>query len=312
MSARNRNSVAKSKSSDCKYSRDDFKREFPDDAACLDWLWHYLYADAENRCYCVKCDKQRKHHRITTRASYACDTCGNHVYPMAGTIFEHSSTSLQLWFEAIFLMSSTRCGVSTKHLERELGVTYKTAWRMFHQIRKLLAEENRLSGTVEVDETFVGGKSRAPYRGRSTTKKAAVFGMVERGGRVVAKVVPHTGTLALIPAIQERVIPATTIYSDEWTPYMQLGKLGYRHRRIHHLAKVYVDGDVHTNTIEGFWALLKRGISGAHHAVSRKYLQMYLDEFAFRYNHRKDERPMFRAFLENVRTASALASSTSS
>jgi transposase-like protein len=231
---------------------------------------------------------------------------------MAGTIFEHSSTSLHLWFEAIYLMSSTRCGVSAKHLERELGVTYKTAWRMFHQIRKLLVEDSHLEGVVEVDETFIGGKAKHPFRGRSTTKKAAVFGMVERGGRVVAKVVPHTGNLALLPHITARVLPNTMIYSDEWTPYNQLGKMGYQHRRIHHLAKVYVNGDVHTNTIEGFWSLLKRGIGGAHHAVSRKYLQTYLDEFCFRYNHRSDERPMFLAFLENVRTASALASGTPS
>src|SRR2546430_3095510 len=257
VSARDRNSVAKSKSSDCTYSREDLKREFPDDTACLEWLKNFLYADSKGLIFCVKCKKATAHYRVKTRASYSCQFCGNHVYPMAGTIFEHSSTSLATWFQAIYLMSSTRCGVSAKHLERELGVTYKTAWRMFHQIR---------------------------------------------------------GKLALLPQIQKHVLPETMIYSDEWTSYAGIKKMGmgYRHRRIHHLAHVYVDGDVHTNTIEGFWALPKRGIGGAHHAVSRKYLQMYLDEFAFRYNHRKDERPMFRAFLENVRTASALASSTPS
>src|SRR5205823_10887963 len=173
--------------------------------------------------------------------------------------------------DAIYLMSSTRCGVSAKHLQRELGVTYKTAWRMFRQIRALLVEDSGLSGEVEMDETYVGGRLRPG--GRSTIKKAAVFGMVERGGRVRANVVAGVRKLDLMPHIERRVLPATMIYTDEFATYRGLKKKGYQHRRVHHLAHVYVDGDVHVNTIEGFWSLLKRGIGGAHHAVSKKYLQ---------------------------------------
>src|SRR5947208_2239715 len=241
VSARDRNSVAKSKSSDCTYSREDLKQEFPDDTACLEWLKNFLYADSKGLIFCVKCKKATAHYRVKTRASYSCQFCGNHVYPMAGTIFEHSSTSLATWFQAIYLMSSTRCGVSAKHLERELGVTYKTAWRMFHQIRKLLAEDNRLEGVVEMDETYFGGKSRQKFQGRSTTRKAAIFGMVERGGRVVAKVVPNASKLALLPQVKAHVLPETMIYSDEWTSYAGIKKMGmgYQHRRIHHLAHVY-------------------------------------------------------------------------
>jgi transposase-like protein len=295
-----------------RYTRRQMQAEFPDDAAALDWLWRFLYADDEGRCYCVTCKRPTKHHRVKSRPSYSCQVCGHHVHPMAGTIFEHSSTPLRLWFDAIYLMSSTRCGVSAKHLERELGVTYKTAWRMFRQIRALLVEDSRLGGEVEMDETYVGGGGKRRLRGRSTLKKSVVFGMVERGGRVRANVVAGVRKLDLMPHIERRMLPAAMIYTDELATYRGLQKKGYQHRRIHHLAHVYVDGDVHDNTIEGFWSLLKRGIGGAHHSVSKKYLQTYLDEFCFRYNHRNDSRPMFRAFLENVRTASALASSTPS
>jgi transposase-like protein len=234
MAPRNRNNVVRMRGSDSTYTRAELRHDFPDDATCLEWLWKYLYADVRGRCYCITCKKATKHHRVLSRPSYSCDYCGHHVHPTAGTIFEKSSTSLALWFEAIYLMSSSRCGVSAKHLERELGVTYKTAWRMFHQIRKLLVEDATLGGAVEIDEMFVGGRKR--WRGRSTAQKTAVFGMVERGGRVVAKVVEHTGKLALMPHIQARVLPKTMIYSDEWRSYYGLRKLGYPHRRIHHLA----------------------------------------------------------------------------
>ncbi len=300
MAPRNRNSVERMKGSDSTYTRDELRRDFPNDYVALDWLKNYLYP---NGITCPKCKEVTKHHRVASRPSYSCDRCGHHVHPTAGTIFHKSSTSLALWFEAIYLMSSTRCGISAKHLERELGVTYKTAWRMFHQIRTLLAEDNTmLSGSVEADETYMGGRDRT--HGRSTLKKTAVFGMVERGGRVVAKVVPGARRLDLMPHIKSRILPATMIYTDELPTYHNLKNLGYQHRRIQHLAHVYVNGDVHTNTIEGFWSLLKRGIGGAHHAVSRKYLQGYLDEFCFRYNHRDDEKPMFWSLLENVEKAS--------
>src|SRR5438067_6775918 len=145
-----------------RYTRRQMQTEFPDDAAALDWLWRFLYADAKGRCYCVVCKEPTKHHRVKSRPSYSCQVCGHHVHPMAGTIFEHSSTPLRLWFDAIYLMSSTRCGVSAKHLQRELGVTYKTAWRMFNLIRnQLMADDDRpLTGEVEVDETSVEGKPR--------------------------------------------------------------------------------------------------------------------------------------------------------
>lgn len=195
-----------------RYSVKEFNKEFPDDDACLEWLKNHLYPEGIK---CIKCGEITKHHRITRRRCYSCDNCGTHTYPTAETIFHKSSTSLRLWFYAIYLMSSTRCGIAAKQLERELGVTYKTAWRMFHQIRKLLQEDTGLlSGEVEVDETYVGGK-RSGKRGRGAGGKTIVAGMVERNGKVNAQKVSSVRASTLIPLVKERVAPGSTIYTDE-------------------------------------------------------------------------------------------------
>jgi transposase-like protein len=201
----------------------------------------------------------------------------------------------------MFLISQTRCGISAKHLERELGVTYKTAWRMFNLIRNQLMEQDNepLSGEVEADETYVGGTRRGTPRGRpmADSHKTAVFGMVERGGKVAAVVTPNVQAKTVVPQITQRVLPRTTIYTDELASYNRLGNVGYQHRRIHHAQKVYVMGNVHTNTIEGFFSLVKRGIDGTYHAVSRKWLQGYLNEYVWRYNRRFEPEVMFPALL---------------
>jgi len=282
-----------------KYTIRDFERDFPTDEVCLDWLLAFLYPDG---IFCGKCGRVTKHHRIATRKAYSCDNCGAFISPTAGTIFHKSSTPLTTWFHAIYLMSATRCGISAMQLMRETGVTYKTAWRMFHQIRKLLCEDiTDMSGDVEADETYIGGTRRGQaYKGGA--RKIPVGGVVERGGRVSAYVLPHRGTDELIDPIRERVLPAATIFTDELHQYNQLRRigLGYTHKRIKHSAHVYVDGDVHTQTIEGFWSLVKRGISGVYHNVSRRHLQQYLNEYSFRYNHRKDDAPMFGAFVQQL------------
>ena len=218
---------------------------------------------------------------------------------MVGTIFEDSATSLKLWFYAVYLMTSTRCGVSAKHLERELGVTYKTAWRMANKIRSMLQQDDNLmlEGTVEVDESFFGGKdkwkheSKKPHSGTGGITKTAVVGMVQRGesgtGKVVAKVAENTKRAHLFGHAKEHILPASSVYTDEYRSYNGLADLGYSHSRVNHSQGVYVSGDVHTNTIEGFWSTVKRGIGGNYHAVSTKFLQYYLDEFCFRYNNRE-------------------------
>src|SRR5712692_1021460 len=291
-----------------RYTIMDFNRQFPIDEACLEHLKEQRFPGGI--AYCDKCKKDRKHYRINGRPVYSCDHCGTQISPMAGTIFEHSSTSLRLWYYAMYLMASTRCGISAKQIQRETGVTYKTAWRMFRQIRSLLSESDmQLEGSaVEMDESVYGGKRKGgsgrPLRG--DTKKTLIVGIAERGGRVLALTAPDAKSATLLGIVKERILPKSTIYTDEYTCYdgIKYMRGGYDHRRIHHSSKVYVIGDIHTNTIEGFWSLIKRGIGGVYHSVSQKYLQTYLNEYSFRYNRRDQGNLIFTSMLKRV---SALA-----
>ncbi|HUF54277.1 MAG TPA: IS1595 family transposase [Dehalococcoidia bacterium] len=285
------------------YTIRDFDRDFPTDEACLDWLRDFLYPAG---IYCKICKKTTKHHRIKNRMSYSCDYCGHHEHPMSGTIFQDTRTPLRSWFHAVFLMASTRGGISAKQLQREIGVTYKTAWRMFRLIRSLLEENTgSLGGQVEVDEAYIGGKRRGQRTGRpgKDSNKTPVLGIVQCGGKVAALVTPDVSRATVMPIIEAKVLPRSMIYTDDYKVYNPLSDKGYGHRRIAHSEKVYVMGDVHTNTIEGFWSLLKNGIRGVYHSVSSRHLQSYINEYTFRYNHRSDEVPMFASMIGRVSKA---------
>ena len=310
-----RNNPVRGSASTSSYSLMEFMSDCPDDATCLDMIWRQRYAPDGHTADCPKCERSRRFHRVKSRPSYACDACGFQFYPLAGTIFHRSSTSLQLWFYAIYLMTSTRCGVSAKHLERELGVTYKTAWRMFNLIRnKLMADDDEpLSGEVEIDETSVDGKPRkfaSPIKRPNALsdavklaerRRATVFAAVERGGRVKATVLPSRRGPRLREQAIEWVDPESIVFTDEWPYYNSLHKHFAEHRRIRHGAREYVvDGDTHTNTIEGFFGNLKTGIRGNYKAISHKWLQGYLNEFCWRYNHRHDRRSMFHTLIERA------------
>jgi len=280
-----------------RYTINDFNKQFPNDDACLEWLKNYLYPDG---IFCNSCDKITPHSKLSNLPVYSCNRCGAHTHPMSGTIFERSRTPLKSWFYAMFLMSATRCGVSAKQLQRELGVTYKTAWRMFKEIRTLMQLTSKpMSGKVEVDECYIGGKSHGT-RGRGAKGKTPVLGIVQRKGNVSAKTVKDVKGATLLPIVKEHILPESLVYTDELASYNKLRRHGYDHKRVHHASKIWVLGDAHTNTIEGFWSVLKRGINGVYHAVSEKYLQSYINEYAFRYNHRKDEQPMFLTILSRV------------
>jgi transposase len=317
-----RNNPVRAASSDSPYSFMEFCREFPDDATCLEHLWRTRYSPDGTHAECPKCKRERVFKRYQTkqrRQSWCCTGCGHHVHPTAGTIFHKSSTSLHLWYYATYLISSTKCGISAKHLGRELGVNYRTAWRMFNKIRNELMtqDEGQLEGEVEVDETWWGGKPRrgdilrhqregetdlSGAGGRwHHAKHSTVFGMVERGGRVRVHVVTDRKAATLKGEVVKFVLPRSTIFTDEWPAYEGLSHR-YHHRRIRHTEKVYVSGDVHTQTIEGFFSNLKRGIAGNYHSVSSKWLQGYLNEYAWRYNHRDDDRAMFQTLLGKAAT----------
>ena len=302
------------------YTVSDFQEEFPNDDACLTYLWRQLHSAEGEHADCPKCGRTRRFHRVRSRQSYSCDTCGHHLHPTAGTIFEKSTTPLRLWFHAIFVLSHTRCGISAKQLEREIGVTYKTAWRMFNLIRQLLQDDDTtpLTGEVEIDESAWGGKIRAGDRSRAETStkrrqdamakiknRPTIFAMVERGGRVRVAVVPNRNRETLHKVIRENVSPDATIYTDEWALYDGLSRDFAAHYKIKHKDSIYAQGHVHTQTVEGFFGNVKRGLSGVQHNVSRKWLELYVGEFAFKYNHRDDGVPMFKLFLANVGCASA-------
>jgi transposase-like protein len=250
------------------YILSDFQEQFPDNRACLDFLFKQRWPNGGT---CPECAKKDCFHPLENRRSYSCAWCGYQLYPTAGTIFHKSTTPLVSWFFAIFLMSTSRNGVAALELKRHIGVTYKTAWRMMHEIRKLMSDEGpKLSGIVEADETYVGGK-RPGKRGR---------------GAVKAKVIEKVEAQTLIPFIQASVEQGSAVVTDELPAYNHVHGFGYTHSSINHAAGRHVSGKTHTQTIDGFWSQLKRSIDGTHHHVSGKHLQKYVDEFSFRYSNR--------------------------
>lgn len=280
----------------------DFFRQFPDDDTCLDYLMQQRHGSVIE---CPKCEKEGKFHRIKRHPAYECAWCGHEIYPMVGTLFHRSHVPLQKWFYAIYMFCTTRHGVAAKELQRQLGVSYPTAFRMSHKIREYVGAvdgDPPLTGHVEVDETYVGGKRPKVkgFTGRSAKGKTIVFGIHERGGEIFTKVVPTAGRKSLIPPILENVPLGTRISSDEWGPYRILSELGYVHDTVDHRSKEYARGDVHVNSLEAFWSMLKRSIRGTHIHVSRKYLPSYLGEFEYRYNLRKQPDQMFPRLLANL------------
>lgn len=285
-----------------KYTVSDFRKQFTDDNTCLDYLLSARFGGKEGKC--PKCKKVANWSRVEGRKTYACSWCGKHVSPTAGTIFHKSETLLSLWFHAIFIMSQAKNGVAAAEIERHVGVTYKTAWRMMHQIRKLMDQTPSLfSGTVEMDETYVGGKAHGK-RGRGASKKTPVFGISQRGGLVSAKAVPNVKASTVMPLVREHVEIGSTVMTDEFPIYNKSKKMGYKHKRVNHGRKQYVRNGrpekIHTNSIEGFWSQLKRSVDGTHHNVSPKHLQKYVDEHVFRYNHRNAPYHLFQALLAKV------------
>lgn len=266
------------------YTVDTLHEQFPDDDTCLDYMFKQQYGTL---AACLKCGvADPRYYRVRNRKCYACNDCGYQLSPLANTIFHKSETSLKKWFYAIFLFGVGKNGVSAKEIERHLGVTYKTAWRMAKQIRLMMQHgDSLLSGIVEIDETYIGGKH---VREGMLSNKTAVIGMVEKQkgtGQVKAMATKRADATVALPFIRAMVKQDTEIQTDESRIYHRV-KREYIHRFINHSKEEYSKDGISTNTIEGFWSQMKRSIDGTYHCVSPKYLQFYVDEFVFRYNHR--------------------------
>lgn len=275
----------------------DFFKRFPTDDACLDHLMKVRYGF---RLECPKCEKEGNFSRISKVKAYQCAFCGHHIHPMAGTPFERSRTPLQKWFYAMYLFTTSRHGVPAKELQRQLGVTYKTAWRMGHEIRKYMGKtdgDDGLKGHVEIDETYIGGKTDG--QGFHRNKKVTVLGMLERGGNVMTKVLPDNRRDTILPVVSGNVAKGSEVSTDQFRAYHSLRDMGYDHETVNHTADEWVRGKTHTQSIEGFWARLKLSIQGTHVHVSKKHLAKYLGEFEYRFNMRHAPEAMFTRLLQS-------------
>lgn len=284
-----------------KFTINDFRKQYSSDDACLEKIMKLRYGDVNE---CPECGRDTKFHRVKNRRCYECQWCGYQVYPTQGTVFEKTTTPLSDWFYVIYLMTATRHGVPAKEVQRQIGVTYKCAWRICHQVRLLMGVKNpnKLVGHVEIDETYIGGK-RKGKRGRGADGKTAVLGMIERGGNIKALPVENVKKNTLTSHITKTVEKGSRISTDELRSYNALDDSGYEHACVRHSAQEFIKGDTHTQSVEGFWSRLKLSIGGTYIHVSRKHIGKYVDESAFRYNNRTNPTPMFDVALSGVQHA---------
>ncbi len=255
---------------------------FKSDKRCKDLLIKQRWSNGVN---CPFCNNIKVY--VTKRGFKCANTeCRKGFTVTVKTIFENTKIKLRYWFAAIYLVTSHKKGISSHQLSRDLNITQKTAWFMLQRIRSIMKDMTPLlmNGIIEIDEAFIGGKAQQTEK---FDNKSIIFGLLERGGRLVTKVVPSKSINALMPIIKDNVEKGSLIVSDGYNGYNGLGRRGYLHESVDHQTKEFVRGKFHTNSLEGYWSLFKRGIIGIYHYVSPKHLQRYSDEFTFRYETRK-------------------------
>ncbi len=241
---------------------------------------------------CPRCNSV-KISRIHEREQFDCDVCRYQFSVTSGTIWHDTHLPLRKWFIAIYLTVESKKGFSANQTKRVLGVSYKTAWYLNHRIRAAMTEHDAapLKGTVEVDETFIGGRLRGKGKGKGAylQNKATVIGVIQRGGKVRLQVIDRTDRKTLHRFIKDHTAPDTeVIITDDWKAYRGIGDHDTKHEVVNHLKKEYVRGDIHTNGIENVWSLLKRSVTGTYHKLSIKHLDAYLDELEWRFNNREN------------------------
>ncbi len=284
-----------------KYSVQNLKRDFPTDKACLEYIFKSLHSE--------QCSCEGKYKPMKNSKKYQCGKCRYKISPTADTIFHKSDTPLTLWFHAIFIFSNAKSGISAKEMERQLGVTYKCAYRILQHIRKALEQSmDKLSGDVEMDEAYFGGKGKAGKDNKDLSKvmakKAVVISAVERGGRMKAEVTPNAQANTIGGFLEKHIEPkGTRLMTDKSDRYDRVA-LGYDRHAVDHHRKEFTRGDVHINNIETFWSHIKRSIKGTHKVISKKHLQSYLDGFVFHYNNRHNDSERFASLLGMILRAS--------
>jgi transposase len=270
-----------------RYTVKQMNQQFPNNDVCLQAIFNNRYGNLKA---CYKCGVVKpRYYRIKRRTAFECGDCGYQLYPLVGTIFERTSTPLTSWFHAIYLFSVSKNGVAAKEIERQVGVSYKTAHRIAKQIRRLMAEGGRLGslGTpIEADEAFIGGRRKQTEKDRKTPVLAAL----EVGGHVRTAVVPKAHSKHVIPFLEANVMSDSILHTDESKIYKHLKvRQYYNHDTVRHIGKEFVNKrGATTNHVENFFGQLKRSLDGTYHAVSPRYLASYVSEFAFRYNHRNE------------------------
>ncbi len=279
-----------------RYGIQEFQVDFGTEAKVLKAIFE------ANHSYICSCGG--RYVPLKGRRQYQCSKCRFQIAPTAGTIFHKSDTALTSWFFAIFLFANAKSGYSAKQLQRDLNVTYKTAWRMLNLVRSALPQGTELlKGDVEVDETYLGGKGHSGPKKRKEmlAKKTQVIGAVERDGKIRTQIVNDTKSYSIMRFLEANVKGTATLYTDTKEAYKWAG---YKHESVNHSKREFARGKAYVNTLEGFWSHVKRSINGTHKVISKKHLPSYLDAFVWHWNNRSNDRERFSFLLGALLPAS--------